>query len=77
MEGAEYLGHDYDSSTTRFRYLLGDLDEVEVELVFSSPITGNSTMRQNLPASYVEVKLHGTSDIDVYAEVNGNKVPTR
>ncbi|TGZ83980.1 DUF1793-domain-containing protein [Ascodesmis nigricans] len=64
-----YLGYQYDATTTSFRYKLEK--DIEIELLFSSPITPDSTFRQSLPASYLEVRVSGQQDVDIYVEVNG------
>lgn len=38
---------------------------------FLSPITPQSTLRQSLPASYVEISTSGHFDVDVYFDLNG------
>lgn len=50
-----FLGFQFDSHSTTLSYSLGA--DVRVELYFSSPITGESVMRQSLPASYLEIKV--------------------
>lgn len=67
----QFLGYRYDASTTTFRYKIGK--DISIELLFSSPITSDSTLQQSLPASYLEVKVEGTQDVDIYVEVNGSK----
>ena len=38
---------------------------------FLSPITPTSTLRQSIPASYVNIYVNGEFDIDVYIDING------
>ncbi|KAF3156366.1 hypothetical protein TWF569_006946 [Orbilia oligospora] len=65
----EYHGVDFDASTTWLRYSVGD--EVDVKLTFRSPVTVNDTMRQSIPAGYLEVEVVGVVDCEVYVDVNG------
>lgn len=44
-----------------------------ITLVFSSPITPDSTERQALPASYLEVVVTGSVDVSVYVDLNGRE----
>lgn len=69
-----FHGFQFDSHSTTLSYSLG-AGGVKVELYFSSPITGDSVMRQSLPASYLEVKVSGGGDVDIYVDVNGSKFP--
>jgi hypothetical protein len=68
-------GFQYDSHSTTLSYSLGAV--AKVELYFSSPVTGDSIHRQSLPASYLEIKVSGTQDIDVYVDVNGSAIRRR
>lgn len=67
----QFLGYQYDASTTTFKYRIGK--DIVIELLFSSPITPDDTLQQSLPASYLEVKVEGKQDVDIYVEVNGSK----
>lgn len=74
----EFLGYQYDASTTTFSYRLptgehsaSDKDGILVDLIFSSPITPDSILHQSLPASYLEVKVTGRHDVEIYVENNG------
>ncbi|KAK6497118.1 hypothetical protein TWF506_004593 [Arthrobotrys conoides] len=64
----QYHGVDFDASNTWLRYSVGEL---EVKLVFGSPVTVNDTMRQSIPAGYFEVQVFGAVDCEVYVDVNG------
>jgi hypothetical protein len=64
-----FQGFQYDSHSTTLSYNLGNA--AKIELYFSSPITGDSIMRQSLPASYVEVKVTGNEDVELYIEIDG------
>ncbi|KAI5802839.1 putative glutaminase [Pyronema domesticum] len=64
-----FQGFQYDSHSTTLSYNLGNA--AKIELYFSSPITGDSIMRQSLPASYVEVKVTGNEDVELYVEIDG------
>ncbi|KAK6498483.1 hypothetical protein TWF481_011074 [Arthrobotrys musiformis] len=65
---AKYFGVDFDASKTWLRYEAGGVD---VKLVFTSPVTVNDTMRQSIPAGYLEVEVVGEVDCEVYVDVNG------
>ncbi|KAK6525388.1 hypothetical protein TWF694_005527 [Orbilia ellipsospora] len=79
----KYHGVDYDASKTWLRYSIDvqsdDGDEepksnaggVDIRLTFTSPITVNNTMRQSIPAGYLEVEVDGDVDCEVYVDVNG------
>ena len=43
-------------------------------LSFLSPITPTSTLRQSIPASYFSVHVHGSFDVDIYVDINGQWV---
>ena len=61
-----YGGATYDASTTNLTYTLPLHDrELEIVLSFLSPITPTSTLRQSLPASYVNVYVTGNVDVNV------------
>lgn len=73
----KYLGAQYDASTTNFTYHIPapkdaeSSDPLELVVSFLSPITPQSTLRQSIPASYIEITASGNFDIDVYIDVNG------
>lgn len=73
----KYLGVQYDASTTNFTYHIPapqdakSADPLELIVSFLSPITPQSTLRQSIPASYIEITASGKFDIDVYLDVNG------
>ncbi|KAK6514513.1 hypothetical protein TWF281_004711 [Arthrobotrys megalospora] len=72
----EYHGVDFDASTTWLKYSVGEKSSggggwVDVKLTFTSPVTVNDTMRQSIPAGYLEVEVEGDVDCEVYADVNG------
>lgn len=64
-----FQGFQYDSSTTNLTYSLNGV--AKVTLVFTSPITANSTERQALPASYLEVIVEAAIDVAIYVDLNG------
>lgn len=69
-----YHGVDFDASTTWLRYSVsgsGGDGGVDVKLTFTSPVTVNDTMRQSIPAGYLEVEVDGDVDCEVYVDVNG------
>jgi hypothetical protein len=45
--------------------------------MFTSPITPESTERQALPASYVEVIVEGQVDVNIYVDLNGRKYSSK
>ena len=49
-------------------------NSVEITLSFLSPITPTSTVRQAIPASYLNVYVTGNSTVSVYVDVNGQWV---
>lgn len=68
-----YLGHNYDASTTNFTYRI-DTDTsipLDITVSFLSPITPTSTLRQSIPASYVTIDVNGEVDVNVYMDVDG------
>ncbi|KAJ5577640.1 uncharacterized protein N7459_006604 [Penicillium hispanicum] len=69
----EYLGHNYDASTTNFTYRIdtGASTPLDITVSFLSPITPTSTLRQSIPASYVTVDVHGEVDVNVYMDIDG------
>jgi len=70
-----YLGAQFDASTTNLSYQIpapnADGQPLNLTISFFSPITPTSTLRQAIPASYVNVLVHGDFDIDIYMDVNG------
>ena len=46
-------------------------DYARVVLSFLSPITPQSTLRQALPAAYLNVYVEGSFDLDIYVDLNG------
>lgn len=76
----EYLGVTFDASTTNLTYLIAsplaksDADPVRLTLSFLSPITPSSTLRQSLPAAYLNVFVEGSFDVDLYVDLNGEWV---
>lgn len=77
---ATFLGSNYDASTTNLTYLIpksrSEYSSTPVELVLSffSPITPTSTLRQSIPASYLNVHVKGSFNVDVYVDINGQWV---
>lgn len=75
MSYPTYLGATFDASTTNLTYIIpapsSSLSPVEIVLSFLSPITPTSTVRQSIPASYLNVHVSGGFDIDLYIDVNG------
>jgi hypothetical protein len=76
-----YTGANYDASTTNLTYSIAvppmnnkTAQTLEIVLSFLSPITPTSTLRQALPASYLSVHVKGTSNVDIYVDVNGQWV---
>ncbi|QGA13172.1 hypothetical protein EYB26_000819 [Talaromyces marneffei] len=70
-----YGGATYDASTTNLTYTLPISDrELEIVLSFLSPITPTSTLRQSIPASYLNVYVTGNVDVNVYVDMNGQWV---
>ncbi|KAF2860716.1 glutaminase A L-glutamine amidohydrolase [Piedraia hortae CBS 480.64] len=65
-----YQGAQYDPSTTNLTYSL-DNDNIHLTLSFLSPITPTSTLRQAIPASYIQVHVCGSSNVNVYIDANG------
>ncbi|KAL8754958.1 MAG: hypothetical protein Q9199_003967 [Rusavskia elegans] len=77
----EYLGAQFDASTTNFTYLIPapqslfkSKKPVELTLSFLSPITPTSTLRQSIPASYMTVQVKGSFNINLYVDLNGQWV---
>jgi hypothetical protein len=73
-----YLGATFDASTTNLSYAIdspsAEGDQLTLTLSFLSPITPSSTLRQSIPAAYMTVLVEGTTDIDLYIDVNGEWV---
>ena len=72
-----YLGSKYDASTTNLSYSIPihkSGKTVDIILSFLSPITPTSTLRQSIPAAYLNVFITGDVDIDVYLDLNGQWV---
>lgn len=70
-----YGGATYDASTTNLTYTLPILGhELEIVLSFLSPITPTSTLRQSIPASYLNIYVTGNVDVNVYVDLNGQWV---
>ena len=75
-----YQGAKYDAGTTNLTYTipappsLANKDDLEITLSFLSPITPTSTLRQSIPAAYLSVHVHGSFDVNIYVDVNGQWV---
>jgi hypothetical protein len=71
----EYLGANFDASTTNLTYHIpapdARNDPLDIVVSFLSPITPTSTLRQSIPASYIVIYVSGTVDVDVYIDVSG------
>ncbi|KAH7136087.1 glutaminase A [Dendryphion nanum] len=67
-----YDGAKYDASTTNLTYSLPN--NIEIILSFLSPVTPTSTLRQTIPASYLTIYASGSSDVNIYVDVNGQWV---
>jgi hypothetical protein len=68
-----YLGNNYDASTTNFTYRI-DTDgssPLDITVSFLSPITPTSTLRQSIPASYISIDVKGDTDVNIYMDVDG------
>lgn len=72
----DYLGHNYDASTTNFTYRIetNASQPLDITVSFLSPITPTSTLRQSIPASYVTIDVHGEVEVNVYMDVDGRWV---
>lgn len=71
----DYLGLNYDASTTNFTYRVDvDANPLDITVSFLSPITPTSTLRQSIPASYVTIDVQGNIDVDVYMDIDGRWV---
>ena len=76
LQYPRYQGATYDASTTNLTYLINaphgsPSAPAQVKLSFLSPITPTSTLRQSLPAGYINVEIQGDFDVDVYIDING------
>ncbi|KAF3917174.1 hypothetical protein ABW20_dc0103165 [Dactylellina cionopaga] len=72
VQDPKYHGVDFDASKTWLRYSIEEEGgEVDVQLTFTSPITVNNTMRQSIPAGYLEIAVDGNLDCEVYVDLNG------
>lgn len=72
-----YLGSKYDASTTNLSYAIHSHKStrpLEITLSFLSPITPTSTLRQSIPAAYLNVFVAGDVDVDIYVDLNGQWV---
>jgi hypothetical protein len=67
-----YLGATFDASTTNLSYSIAD--KLSLTLSFLSPITPSSILRQSIPAAYLTVFVEGSTDVDLYIDVNGEWV---
>ena len=73
----EYVGATFDASTTNLTYTIPapasaiPSTPLEVVISFFSPITPTSTLRQSIPASYINIYVSGGFDVDVYIDING------
>lgn len=76
MQYPEYLGNNYDASTTNFTYRIdtGSSTPLEITVSFLSPITPTSTLRQSIPASYVTIDVKGKAEVNVYMDIDGRWV---
>lgn len=73
----EYLGSHYDASTTNLSYIIHPRhasSPLEIVLSFLSPITPTSTLRQSIPAAYLNVYVKGDVDVNIYIDLNGQWV---
>ena len=75
-----YKGAYYDASTTNLTYSIpvrshnSSSGPIEITLSFLSPITPTSTVRQSIPAAYLTVHVTGTTNVDIYIDLNGQWV---
>ncbi|EAS32753.3 glutaminase [Coccidioides immitis RS] len=75
-----FTGSSYDASTTNLTYHIlsqaegGTARELDITISFLSPITPTSTLRQSIPASYVDVFVKGDVNVNIYMDVNGQWV---
>ncbi|OQE20019.1 hypothetical protein PENSTE_c014G03865 [Penicillium steckii] len=72
----EYLGNNYDASTTNLTYRIdtGSSTPLDITVSFLSPITPSSTLRQSIPASYITIDVHGETDVNVYVDIDARWV---
>lgn len=72
----EYLGHNYDASTTNLTYRIDteSAAPIDITVSFLSPITPTSTLRQSIPASYITIDVHGDVPVNVYMDIDGRWV---
>ncbi|KAJ5723387.1 hypothetical protein N7488_001422 [Penicillium malachiteum] len=72
----EYLGHNYDASTTNLTYCIETeaSSPLDITVSFLSPITPTSTLRQSIPASYITVDVKGEEDVNIYIDIDGRWV---
>lgn len=77
---ATYKGARYDASTTNLTYHIptpshkAHNEPLELVLSFLSPVTPSSTLRQSIPAAYLNVYVQGDFDVDIYVDLNGQWV---
>ena len=73
-----YKGAQYDASVTNLTYRIPSPNSgekyAEIVVSFLSPITPSSTLRQAIPASYLNIHVTGGFDIDIYVDLNGQWV---
>lgn len=72
-----YKGSSYDASTTNLTYSIPSNHSskpLNIVLSFLSPITPTSTLRQSIPAAYLNVYVSAGHDVDVYVDLNGQWV---
>lgn len=75
-----YKGAHYDASTTNLTYSIpvqshnSTFNPIEITLSFLSPITPTSSVRQSIPAAYITVYVTGTTNVDIYIDLNGQWV---
>lgn len=73
----EYRGSHYDASTTNLSYTIHPghhSKPLDITLSFLSAITPTSTLRQSIPAAYLNVYIKGDVDVDIYVDLNGQWV---
>lgn len=69
VENPVFNGFQYDTQSTNLSYTLPGSSQIT--LVFTSPVTPDSILRQSIPATYLEVIVSGPQDVEIYADVNG------
>lgn len=76
VQFADYLGNNYDASTTNLTYRIdtGSSTPLDITVSFLSPITPTSTLRQSIPASYVTIDVHGQTDVNIYMDIDARWV---